>query len=83
MAPTVHREGPWRFFFYANDHLPPHVHVEGNNGSAKILLDPDCTVIPKYTFGLNAAQVERARRIVSANRKDFLEDWNAYFKTHR
>ena len=29
LVPTVHREGPYRFFFYSADNSePPHVHVE-------------------------------------------------------
>lgn len=29
MTPTIHREGPFRFFFYSHEpREPPHVHVE-------------------------------------------------------
>jgi hypothetical protein len=29
MTPTIHREGPFRFFFYSHEpREPPHVHDE-------------------------------------------------------
>lgn len=30
-----------RFFFYANEHLPIHVHLENGDGIAKITLEPE------------------------------------------
>lgn len=39
--PTVHREGPYRFFFYSNDRSEPmHVHVERDGRVAKFWLEP-------------------------------------------
>jgi hypothetical protein len=38
--PTIHYEGPYRFFFYAGDRIePPHVHVERDNSVAKFWLE--------------------------------------------
>jgi uncharacterized protein DUF4160 len=37
-VPTVHREGPYRFFFYSADRSEPsHVHVERDANRAKIV----------------------------------------------
>jgi hypothetical protein len=39
---TVHRAYGFRFVIFANDHSPPHVHVFGQGGEAKIALQgPD------------------------------------------
>ena len=39
--PTILKEGPYRFFFYASDREePPHVHVERDDRVAKFWLDP-------------------------------------------
>ena len=42
--PTVHRFGPYRFYFYAHENReafePPHVHVRSANGSAAYWLEP-------------------------------------------
>ncbi len=38
--PTVLRNGPYRFFFYAGDRdEPPHIHIERDNNIAKFWLD--------------------------------------------
>jgi len=39
MTPTIHREGPFRFFFYSHEpREPPHVHVEHDDAIAKLWL---------------------------------------------
>ncbi len=39
MSPTIHREGPFRFFFYSHEpREPPHVHVERDDAIAKFWL---------------------------------------------
>ena len=39
---TVHRAHGFRFVIFPNDHNPPHVHVFGQGGEAKIVLEgPD------------------------------------------
>jgi uncharacterized protein DUF4160 len=41
---TAHRAFGFRFVIFANDHGPPHVHVFGQGGEAKIVLEgPDRT----------------------------------------
>jgi hypothetical protein len=36
VVPTVHRAGPYRFFFYSTDrHEPPHIQVERDSNRAK------------------------------------------------
>ncbi len=29
-----------RFFFYSNDHTPPHIHVRNSDGEARFTIDP-------------------------------------------
>lgn len=33
--PTVLITKGYRFFFYINDHTPPHIHIEKERGTAK------------------------------------------------
>jgi hypothetical protein len=55
--PTVHRAGPYRFFFYAGDRdEPPHVHVEGDKNTAKFWLDP---VRLQNSSGFNRNELNR------------------------
>jgi hypothetical protein len=36
--PTVLITKGYRFFFYINDHTPPHIHVEKDRSTAKFFL---------------------------------------------
>ena len=43
-----------RFYFYADEHLPIHVHLENGDGLAKIELDPEIRLVelsPKTSKG--------------------------------
>jgi hypothetical protein len=37
--PIVHREGPFRFVIWPDDHDPPHVHVHNSDGSCIVDLE--------------------------------------------
>ena len=49
-----------RFYFYADEHLPIHVHLENGDGLAKIELEPEIKLVennrhcPFDVFRLNA-----------------------------
>lgn len=75
--PTVHREGPYRFFFYSADRNEPvHVHVERDASRAKFWLDP---VRLARSGGFSAAELREVERLVVANQRLILEKWNEYF----
>ncbi|MDO9130066.1 MAG: DUF4160 domain-containing protein [Anaerolineales bacterium] len=40
MSPTIHREGPYRFYFNSREESRMHVHVESPDGKAKFWLGP-------------------------------------------
>lgn len=75
--PTVHREGPYRFFFYSADrHEPPHVHVEREFNRAKFWLDP---VRLTNSGGFAAAELRQIERIVTERSEQLLRVWHEYF----
>jgi hypothetical protein len=75
--PTVHREGPYRFFFYSADrNEPPHVHVERDVSRAKFWLDP---VRLARSGGFGAAELQQVERLVIARASLLLRTWNEYF----
>jgi hypothetical protein len=76
-VPTVHREGPYRFFFYSGDrHEPPHVHVERESNEAKFWLQP---VRLADNRGFGVAELRRMERIVADRANDLLRAWHDYF----
>lgn len=75
--PTVHQEGPYRFFFYSADrNEPPHIHVERDTQRAKFWLDP---VRLARSGGFGAAELRELERIVMERGQLFLGKWNEYF----
>jgi hypothetical protein len=48
--PTILELNGFRFFFYANEHLPIHVHVSKAGASAKVELVPEIDIIYNRGF---------------------------------
>ena len=75
--PTLLRLGPYRLFIYAGDRdEPPHVHVERENKSAKLWLDP----IKIHTSGgFSKTEINRIIKLVEENGEKLLRGWDEYF----
>lgn len=76
--PTIHREAGYRFHFYGQDHLPPHVHVEKDGVSAKFLLNPVRTV---SNDGFKARDLAYVETMVRLHAKTFEDAWHGHFGT--
>ena len=78
-VPTVHQEGPYRFFFYSGDrNEPAHVHVERDANRAKFWLSP---VRLARSGGFGAAELLRIERLVIERESLFLRAWDEHFTT--
>jgi len=65
-----------RFFFYSEEHLPIHVHVQNSDGKAKIdVLTGDVL----ENNGLKPRDLKKAEDAVRLYREDFIKAWNEYF----
>jgi hypothetical protein len=77
--PTVLREGPYRFFFYASDRRePPHVHVERDDKVAKFWLRP---VRLERSGGFSRREINVMQTLVEKNVEGLLRSWNEYFES--
>jgi hypothetical protein len=75
--PTIHQDGPFRFFFYANDRKEPrHVHIERDEKRAKFWLNP---VRVAENVGFGKAELNRLLEIVVSNEAAFTREWDAFF----
>ena len=76
--PTVLRQGPYRFFFYASDRDEPiHIHVERDDNVAKFWLDP---VRLQSSGGFSRMEINQIERLVIEQQHYLLEAWNEYFR---
>ncbi len=66
-----------RFFFYSNDHEPPHVHVRNADGEARFTIEPLNCIENK---GLKNKDVYLAESIIEENKHIFLARWAEFFK---
>ncbi len=77
MSPTIHREGPYRFFFNSNEEPRQHVHVEGQNGKAKFWLEPIIALADYH--GLKAHELKEIEQIIDVKLQEFRNEWNKHF----
>ena len=79
--PTVHRFGPYRFFFWAHENRqsrePPHIHVTSGNALAIFWLSP---VEHRESRGYTDREIAAIKRLVVAHRPKLLKAWNDFFR---
>jgi Domain of unknown function (DUF4160) len=79
MAPTVFREGSFRFFFFSREESRIHIHVTHTDGEAKFWLEPNIELA--LNKGLNSKQVSEALLLVQQHREEILNAWKQHFET--
>ncbi|PKO50676.1 MAG: hypothetical protein CVU27_07900 [Betaproteobacteria bacterium HGW-Betaproteobacteria-20] len=77
MAPTVFREGSFRFFFFSREESRIHIHVAHTDGEAKFWLEPNIELA--MSQGLNSKQVNEALSLVKQHREEILNAWQSHF----
>lgn len=70
---TVHRAYGFRFVVFPNDHSPPHVHVFGQGGEAKIVLAGLGRV--DWVVGMSRADLRRVMLEVRREREQLIAAW--------
>ena len=74
VMPTLLIKSGYKFFFYANEHEPKHIHVLKGGEFAKIEL-----ISLKVTVNyLKPNELKKAMVVVKENQKEFLRRWDEY-----
>ncbi|SFB84192.1 protein of unknown function [Marinospirillum celere] len=72
--PTLLILNGFKFFFYANEHPPPHVHIMKGGGWAKVELSG-----LQVVYSSLKPQEEKAMlKILAEYKNQFLEQWNEW-----
>lgn len=74
--PTLKIINGFRFFFYSNEHLPMHIHIEKGDGTAKFILLP-VELVKSNRF--SAKELKEIRLIIEENIEFFKSKWDEYF----
>ena len=77
MAPTVFREGKYRFFFFSREESRMHVHTSHPDGEAKFLLEPELKLAT--SIGLSTKQLNEAEKLVDAHLSEIKNAWRTHF----
>ena len=73
--PTLLNKCGFKFFFYANEHEPKHIHVARSDGFAKVELK-ELKVVQNY---LKPKDLKLALEIIKENRDEFERIWDEWF----
>ena len=73
--PTLLFQEGFKFFFYANEHEPKHIHVTKGDGYAKIELK----TLRAVRHGLKPKELKRVLQITREHRQEFERKWDEYF----
>lgn len=74
--PEVFRMFGMRFFFFANEHLPIHIHVQNADGRAKFQVSPKVKLMANK--GLKPSDLKLAKVLIAENRMIILKAWEVY-----
>ncbi|MBG6110806.1 hypothetical protein H4V97_002170 [Flavobacterium sp. CG_23.5] len=74
--PTVLITDGFRFFFYSNEHLPKHIHVENAEKIAKFNLE---NIELVKSSGFNSTQLKTIRNLVERNQELLIYKWDEFF----
>jgi hypothetical protein len=73
--PILLEKNGFKFFFYANEHAPMHIHIEKGDEYAKIDLKT-MSVVKSF---MKPASLKKAMAIAGRHQTDFQEKWDEYF----
>jgi hypothetical protein len=72
--PTLLIQDGFKFFFYANEHEPKHVHLSKGDDYAKVELG---TLRVSQNF-MRPRELKKALAIIQANHHKFEEQWDEW-----
>ncbi len=73
--PTVLQKKGFKFFFYSNDHPPPHIHVIKGNGWAKI----EIVSLKVAVSTLKAQELKECLALIKEHQKKLKDAWYEWF----
>ncbi len=76
--PTLFTIFGLRFFFYSEEHLPIHVHVQNADGKAKIVVEPTVELIENK--GIKPKDLKKAMKLAKMYQKEIIAEWENYHK---
>ena len=67
-----------RFFYWAREHEPIHVHVQKGGAEARFDLEPE--IVLTVNMGLKPHELAIAEEVIRDNRDFMIEHWKLFFE---
>jgi hypothetical protein len=77
--PTILTLLGMRFFYWAREHEPIHVHVQKGKAEARFIIEPEVQLTENK--GLKPYELSLAEEVIKDNREYMIEHWKLFFKT--
>ena len=74
--PEVFRMFGRRFFFFANEHLPIHIHVQNADGRAKFQVSTKIKLVSNK--GLKSSDIKMAEALIEENEITIIKAWEVF-----
>ena len=74
--PTLKKVDGFRLFFFSNEHLPKHVHIE--KGEIFVTIDLETMKI-RESYNVSLKELRKVVEIIQKYREEFLRSWDEYF----
>ena len=75
--PTVLRINGYRFFFFSDEHMPQHIHIEKAGSYVRIVLD---THEVTDSYKISSKEINKLIKLVEENKETLKGAWDEYFK---
>ena len=77
MSPTIFRAQGLRFFFFSREEPRIHIHVRGDDGEAKVWIEPEIGIA--RNDGLSWKALGVALSLVQEREDEIREAWRKHF----
>lgn len=74
--PTLFELFGIRFYFYSDEHLPIHVHIQNGDGRAKVNVYPEIELVSNN--GIKPKDLKKALVIIETYQDDIVKAWRKY-----
>lgn len=74
--PTVFTFLGFRFFFYADEHLPIHIHVKKGGARAKYNVVPHIELVE--SVGFKVQELKRIEEAIEKYKELIIDNWNEF-----
>jgi hypothetical protein len=76
--PTALKIFGFKFYYWAREHKPIHIHVKKGGAEARFVIEPEVELTEN--LGLKPHELALAEEIVRDNRKYLVDHWKLFFK---